>query len=338
MREASYYERGDAGKVACQLCPHLCRIGPEGAGKCRVRRNEEGRLVTLNYGRVTSVALDPIEKKPLYHFYPGSVILSMGTWGCNFRCAFCQNWEISQMEATTEALTPEAGAKLAGMRGSIGIAYTYNEPTVWFEHVLETAKLVHEAGRVNVLVTNGFIRREPLDELLEVVDALNIDIKSMSDEFYRKHTGGRLGPVLETAARAKERAHVEVTNLVIPGLNDRDEDFEALGQWVKGHMGEETPCHLSAYFPRFQMTEPATPISVMERAYGVVKGFLKHVYLGNCGTKVGRDTVCEACGRVLIRRRGYSVDASGMTGGQCSGCGCEVTGRYSGAHGHDVNG
>ena len=329
MKEACCYRRLSEDKVHCQLCPHFCVISPGHVGICKVRRNESGSLVSLNYGRVTSVALDPVEKKPLYHFFPGSVIMSMGTWGCNFHCEFCQNWEISQVEAVTEGLSPEESAKLAANDGSIGIAYTYNEPTIWFEHVYETAVLVKQAGLKNVLVTNGFINPEPLDQLLEVVDALNIDIKSMSDEFYREQTGGRLKPVLEAAVRAKAKVHVEVTYLVIPTLNDRPEDFEEFGRWVAENLGEETPCHLSAYFPRFRLKQEATPLRVLVQAHEIVSLHVKHAYVGNVGAGVGQETVCAGCGRVLIGRRGYVVETMGLRGGRCVDCGRRLKGQFA---------
>jgi pyruvate formate lyase activating enzyme len=329
MREGSFYERRDDGRTACQVCPHLCVISPGDLGKCKVRRNDGGRLVSINYGRVTSVALDPVEKKPLYHFYPGSVILSMGTWGCNFHCDFCQNWEISQAEALTEGLTPADGAKQAGDRGSIGIAYTYNEPTIWVEHVLESARLVRGMGLKNVLVTNGFINLEPLDELLDVVDALNIDIKSMSDAFYRKLTGGRLAPVLAATVRANAKAHVEVTYLVISTLNDKTEELEAFGKWVAENLGEETPCHLSAYFPRFRLKLEATPLSVLQAARETVGQYVKHVYLGNVAGGMGQDTLCAGCGALLVSRRGYVVEEVGLKRGSCSACGKRLRGHFA---------
>jgi len=242
MREALFYDKRDDGTVDCHLCPHRCRrIAPGAMGRCRVRKNVDGTLVSLVYGEVTSVNLDPIEKKPLYHFHPGSDILSIGTWGCNFRCAYCQNWQISQQEVPTQSVTPARMADLAGQHGSIGAAYTYNEPTIWYEFVCDCAAALKERGLVNVLVTNGFISSKPAAAWLPFIDALNIDIKSMDDAFYRDHSGGRLKPVLRTAVQAKKHAHVEITNLVIPTLNDTDDHFRRLATWIAEHLGKETP-------------------------------------------------------------------------------------------------
>ena len=326
--EASWYERQSDGKVFCTLCPNACVISPGKVGSCNVRRNENGVLVSLNYAQVTSVGLDPIEKKPLYHFYPGTKILSLGTWGCNFHCEFCQNWQISQTRPPTQNLSPAETCALAGRDGSIGVAYTYNEPTIWFEYVRDTAALVRQAGLKNVLVTNGFINAKPLEELLKVVDALNIDIKSMSDAFYRKLTGGRLKPVLETAIRAAERAHVEVTYLIIPTMNDRREDFEAFGQWVAQNLGQETPCHLSAYMTRYRLKIGPTPVELMSEAREVVGKYLKHVYLGNVPGALGQDTDCASCGALLIARRGYEVKVAALNGDNCTRCGQKLNGVF----------
>ena len=328
MREAEYYEKRPDGKVACKMCPHFCVIAPGEVGKCRVRRSEDGVLYSLIYGEVTSVALDPVEKKPLYHFHPGEQILSLGTWGCNFHCEFCQNWQISQGTVTTEKLPPEAAVEMARREGSVGIAYTYNEPSIWAEYVRDTAKAAKEAGLVNVLVTNGFWNPAPLEDVLVYTDALNIDIKAMSEEFYREMTGGRLAPVLAAAVQANRRAHVEVTNLVIPGKNDKAEEFEALGKWVAENLGEETPCHLSSYFPRFRLKIEPTPAETLERGAGIVRQFLKHVYLGNVGGESGHDTQCAACGNLLIRRMGYNVRVVGLKGSACVQCGHRLKGEF----------
>jgi pyruvate formate lyase activating enzyme len=325
MKEALFYEKADGGKVNCRLCPHMCTGIADGkTGLCRVRKNVAGGLCSLVYGEVTSVNLDPVEKKPLYHFHPGSDILSIGTWGCNFRCEFCQNWQISQRQAATESLSVERIASLAGRDGSIGVAYTYNEPTIWFEFVFDCAVKVRELGLKNVLVTNGFINREPAEKWLPYIDALNIDIKSMDDEFYRVHTGGRLAPVLAAAVQAKKTTHVEITNLVIPTLNDTDDHFERLGKWVAENLGRSTPLHLSAYFPRHRLKVAATPLETLERAYGICRKRLDNVYLGNVEGSTGRDTLCSSCGAVLIARLGYVTEMKNLEGHKCGRCGAEA--------------
>ncbi len=322
MKEASFYEKTDDGRVNCALCPHNCaRIAEGKVGVCGVRRNVGGKLISLIYGRVASAHVDPIEKKPLYHFRPGSRILSVGTWGCNFRCAWCQNWEISQQEAPTEEVSPDALADLAGEDGSIGVAYTYNEPSIWFEYVRECAEKVKARGLVNVLVTNGYINPAPAAEWLPFIDALNVDVKGMDDAFYRKYTGGRLQPVLDACVQAKKTSHVEITNLVIPTLNDTDDHFRRLAKWMSENLGKETPLHLSAYFPRHKMEIDATPEGLLERALGICSQYLHYVYVGNALTSVGRDTRCRNCGATLVARSGYRVEAKDLRGPKCARCG-----------------
>jgi pyruvate formate lyase activating enzyme len=312
MKEALYWRKLEDGRVQCQLCPHYCIIAEGEVGKCRVRKNVEGTLYSQIYAQATSVAMDPIEKKPLYHFYPSTSILSLGTNGCNFTCPWCQNWHISQRAVT-----------LAERAASVGIAYTYNEPFIWFEYVLDTAKLACQSGLKNVLVTNGYVNQEPLKELLPYIHALNIDIKSMEEDFYRKHCGARLAPVLETARTANTSAHLELTNLVIPGENDAPQDIEKFACWVEENLGPETPVHFSAYFPNYRFTAPATPLSTLLSAYSIATKRLHYVYLGNVYAKEGRDTVCRHCGATIISRFGYSIDVSALSSGKCKACGGE---------------
>jgi len=323
VKEALYYAQRPDGKVECELCPHRCVIEEGRTGICRVRRNEGGRLQSLIYGEVASIAMDPIEKKPLYHFFPGRNILSAGTNGCNFRCSFCQNWQISQQEVARRKIEPAALVATARREGSIGVAFTYNEPLIWHEFVLDVATLTREAGMVNVLVTNGYVNPEPLDGLLPLVDALNIDVKSMRPEFYRKHCGGSLEPVLETCRTAGAKTHVELTNLVIPGENDSPEDFEKLRDWIADNMGGNTPLHLSAYTPRHKFTAPPTPVETLLKAHGICREKLDYVYLGNVMTAEGRDTLCRNCGALLVERRGYHTRITGLTEGRCAKCGSE---------------
>ena len=276
-REALYYEKLDDGRVRCALCPHECVIKPGAVGICRQRANQDGTLVSRIYGRVTSVAMDPIEKKPLYHFHPGEQILSLGTNGCNFACLHCQNWSISQEDSHTRGLSPEEAVRTADESGSFGIAYTYNEPLIWYEFVLDTSKLAHQRVLKNVLVTIGFIQRAPLDRLQPFIDALNIDLKSIRDEFYKKICKARLAPVLETAKVAKNAAHLEVTNLVIPTHNDSDEDLADLANWIRDNLGADTPAHLSAYFPAHRLNAPPTPAATLERARDIFSARLNYV-------------------------------------------------------------
>ncbi len=323
-RDCDFQEPLDGGRVACHVCPHECRILEGRAGICLCRKNVDGRLKPMNYARVTSAGMDAIEKKPLYHFYPGSTILSLGTWGCNFKCDFCQNWQISQQEAPTESLPPAEAVELARGRGSGGIAYTYNEPTIWFEYVLDTARLAREAGLTNVLVTNGYINADPLDELLDVVDAMNIDLKSFGDRFYRHHCKARLGPVLETAKRAAARCHVETTTLLVPGENDAPDELAGMRDWIVENLGADSPAHLSAFFPRYKSNLPATPLDSLMRARDIYRERLRFVYVGNVVARGLGNTVCPGCGATVVRRSGYTIDASGLRDGKCVDCGREL--------------
>jgi pyruvate formate lyase activating enzyme len=321
LKECRYY-RVREGKLICVLCPHRCVIEDGHVGKCRVRERRGDKLYALTYGRVTSAHLDPIEKKPLYHFHPGAAILSLGTWGCSFSCTCCQNWQISQRQARTEVLEPADAVKLArSAPDNIGIAYTYNEPLIWYEYVEDTAKLAREAGLKNVLVTNGYVTEEPLRELLPLIDAMNIDVKSMSDDFYRRIAGARVRPVLRAAEIAARSTHVEITNLVIPGENDSDDDLRALADWVAEKLGVDTPLHFSRYHPAYRMSIPATPERTLSRAYAIARTKLRYVYIGNVATDEGQDTTCPHCGRTVISRQGFYVADVQLQDGKCGFCG-----------------
>ncbi len=304
MREALYYEARPEGGVFCRLCPQNCFIGAGKTGLCRVRKNYRGKLYTENYAACTSLALDPVEKKPLYHFYPGAYLLSLGTWGCNFTCQFCQNWEIAQARPAVSELPPATAVALAvneRRRGNIGLAFTYSEPNVWYEYVLDTAALARQQGLKTVLVTNGFINEQPLTELLPVIDALNIDVKAFNDEFYRRLCAGKLADVQRTVERAAGSCHVEVTTLIIPGLNDRETELAGLAKWLAG-IDREIPLHLSRYFPNYKLALPPTPPATMNKAYKTVREYLSYVYLGNAGP-VGINTNCPVCGQEVIDRQ-----------------------------------
>ena len=284
MKEALYFEKYDNKTVLCRLCPHNCKIKPDRLGACRVRKNIDGVLYSMNYGRVASIALDPIEKKPLYHFYPGTNIVSAGTFGCNLKCSFCQNWSIAHKEATTVEVMPEQLVKKAVEAkhlGNIGIAYTYNEPSIWYEYVLETAKLAREQQLVNVLVTNCFINLEPLRELLPYIDALNIDVKAYTSGFYKNICKGELEAVKATVKEAAPVCHIEVTTLVIPGLNDSTAEIGELSKWLAS-ISKEIPLHLSRFFPNYLMQDrPSTPLATLEQAHAEASKYLSHVHLGN---------------------------------------------------------
>lgn len=319
---------GDRGGVLCLLCPQECHIMPGRRGKCRYRRNYDGKLHATSYGRVSSHGLDPIEKKPLYHFSPGSFIFSVGTTGCNLACGFCQNWQISQEDAGTHYLAPSDAARLAGIgagpgRSSIGMAYTYSEPLVWWEYVYDTAALVRERGLKNVLVTNGYVAEEPLIELLPLIDAMNIDVKAFTDGFYLDICRGHLAPVLRTVELAHGAGiHVEVTTLLVPGLNDSAGELERLSRWLAG-LSPDIPLHFSRYFPSYRMREPGpTPAGTLRLARDIASRHLNYVYIGNAFEVEAADTLCPRCGAKAIARDGYRVSLSGLSGGSaCASCG-----------------
>lgn len=308
MREAMYYEKSAGGYVNCCLCPHHCRIAPGRVGTCKVRKNIDGKLYSVNYGRVSSWAMDPIEKKPLYHFYPGSMIFSVGSIGCNFRCKFCQNWQIAQLtDIPTLQISPGELIETAKRKEeNIGIAYTYNEPTIWYEYILECAKLARYAGLKNVLVTNGFIEKEPLQELLPYIDAMNIDVKAFSEDFYKDLVFGSLLPVKQTVEIAHARCHVEVTMLIIPGMNDRDEEIEELAKWLLS-LRKDIPLHITRYFPNFKLDIPPTPVERIKTARDIAMKYLDYVYTGNIAHDVGNNTYCPTCKKLIIRRAGYKT-------------------------------
>jgi len=312
------------GQAACDLCPVGCRLRPGQTGPCGTRANRGGDMVPLHYGRIVSAAVDPMEKKPLYHFHPGEPILSVAAPGCNLHCAFCQNWSISQAhDAPTRAAGPEEVVALARREESVGIAYTYSEPLVWFEFVRDTARLARAAGLVNVAVTNGYLCAEPLAELLPLLDAMNIDLKSMDDRFYRKVCRAQLAPVLAAIRQAHAAGvHVELTNLVIPGHNDAPEQIDRLVEFVAG-VDPEIPLHFSAYHPAWKLDAPPTPRATLERAHGQASRRLKYVYLGNTASGLGRDTACPACGHVVIARRAFGARVD-LRDGACRACGAQV--------------
>jgi pyruvate formate lyase activating enzyme len=311
MKEAAWYHPITDNRVVCDLCPHHCRMRDGQHGICLTRVNVGGRLVSENYCRPVSTAVDPIEKKPLFHFYPGSVIFSTGPNGCTFKCGFCQNCDISQKRLHLREVSPDWLVSQAAKNGSIGIAYTYSEPTIWFETIMETGALAKKQGLKNVMVTNGFIEQGPLRELLTVVDAMNIDIKSMNPSFYRRICKGSLDPVLRACETVKKSGcHLEITHLLIPGENDDSSETEALAAFIAGHCGKDTPLHLSRYFPRHAMNHPPTPERLLNQAWGIAKQRLDHVYIGNCSAGNRENTFCQGCGALLISRKGYCVSLS----------------------------
>jgi pyruvate formate lyase activating enzyme len=315
------------GKAACHLCPHECRIAEGKTGICGVRKNVEGELIALTYGRASSMNLDPIEKKPLFHFHPGKEVLSFGSVGCNLGCLNCQNFTISQAkieDVRLRELSPTDIPKMCQASSCEGVAWTYNEPTMWHEFVYDASKICKEKGLFTVLVTNGFVNKEPFRKLAECIDAANIDVKGFRDEFYRKICKARLQPVLDTVELAHDLGmHVELTYLIIPGRNDGQEEMREFCRWVAG-IDAHIPVHFSRFHPDYLMSDiPSTPIKTMEMAKEeAVNAGLDFIYLGNVATADGENTRCPKCGSLAVRRTGFYTEIVAMTkDGVCSKCG-----------------
>ncbi len=307
------------GAVRCELCPHRCLISGGKQGICGVRENRDGGLFALTYGKVAAVQFDPVEKKPLYHFHPGKPILSVGSVGCNFRCGFCQNYHLVQKAVPLTSVSISDLVRAARREGAVGISYTYNEPLIWFEFVVDCAREFRKAGMTNVLVTNGYVSPAPLAELLPLVDAMNIDLKSMDPEFYRKICGGTLSPVLDTIRESAKATHVEITTLLVTGENDSEDAVRAVVDFVTG-VDPEIPLHLSRYMPMYRFTAPPTPPERLAAAFRIARERLPYVYVGNFYLEGGGDTVCPACGATVVRRHGYRTDPSGLAGSRCASC------------------
>jgi len=311
-KEAILYDK--VGKALnCKICERRCIISPGKTGFCQMRENEDEKLYTLNYGAASSVAVDPIEKKPLFHFYPGSTVFSIGSVGCNFRCRHCQNWGISQAELEnipTRELPPKDAIRLTKEYGCKSIAWTYNEPTMWFEYTLDSAKIAKKEDIKTVYVTNGYMSEESFQEIKSYLDAANIDLKGMTDKFYKDLCDARLQPVLDNIIRIHDaHIHIEVTNLMIPGYNDSDEDVKALVKFMAEEVGVEVPLHFTRFFPQYQMQQlPPTEIRFLKKAYKLAKeSGMKYVYIGNAPTVGGENTYCPECGEEVIKRDGFSV-------------------------------
>lgn len=321
MKEALYYTNKNE-IVHCVLCPHYCKLREGEIGKCMARKNIGGKLYALNYGKITSYGFDPVEKKPLYHFYPGSIVFSFGTFGCNFRCDFCQNWKIVEDSSQYIELDNWDLLKLASQKNSIGIAYTYNEPSIFYEMVLDMAKKTRENGMKNILVTNGFLNKKPLEELLPFIDAMNIDLKSMKDNYYKTLCKGSLDPVLKTIEIAARKTHVEITNLVIDGENSSDEEMENMAGFIS-NIDKNIPLHLSRYFPQNRMDNPPTSLKTLNNLRDIAKKYLNYVYIGNV-SGINNNTLCPNCGNTLIKR---NLDAKvvGILNNHCSNCGEKIS-------------
>ncbi|MFQ6016506.1 MAG: AmmeMemoRadiSam system radical SAM enzyme [Anaerolineae bacterium] len=331
MYEAMLYRKLDNGKVQCDLCAHRCKIRPGLKGICAVRENRDGTLHTLVFGMVIAVHVDPIEKKPLFHYLPGTRSLSIATAGCNFRCDFCQNWQISQIskgssgQVTGQYFPPEEVVAEALRTDSATIAYTYTEPTIFFEYAYETAKLAHEEGIKNVFVTNGYQTAEAIEMMAGVIDAANVDLKSFSDRYYRKLCGARLQPVLEAIKLMHQKGIlVEVTTLVVPGQNDSPDELAQIAEFLVG-VSPDLPWHISAFHPNYKMLDtPATSMGILNRACQIgLEAGLNYVYVGNVPGNRYESTYCPQCGETVIGRWGYHTTIY-LEGDQCQKCGAKL--------------
>ena len=332
MKEAMLYERLEDHKVKCHLCCHYCTIKPGKGGICGVRENREGTLYSLVYGKVIASHVDPIEKKPLFHFQPGSRSYSISTVGCNFRCLHCQNWEISQYPRLYSDIAgvdtePEDVVRMAESSGCSSISYTYTEPTIFMEFAYDCARLAHGRGIKNVFVSNGYMSPEAIELIAPYLDGINIDLKG-DDDFYKKIAGARLQPVLDSIRLMKDRGvWVEVTTLVIPGLNDSEEFLSWTGGFIKS-IDPSIPWHVTQFYPTYKLTDRGrTPVSTLRRAREIgLKVRLKYVYEGNVPGEGGENTYCPACGELLIERFGFQLLKVNMKAGRCNKCGTEIEG------------
>jgi pyruvate formate lyase activating enzyme len=335
VREAMLCEPLSDSRVRCNVCQWRCVIGPGKFGVCRVRQNREGKLHTLNYALVSSAAVDPIEKKPLFHFFPGSECFSLGGWGCNFHCEGCQNWEIACTgipPTESQIVSPEAAIDIAKRHNSTGIAWTYNEPGIWLEYTLDSAKLAKQAGLYTVYVTNGYSTPEAVDAIGPYLDAWRVDIKGFSDAFYKNLAKiAKWRGILDVAKRAKEKwgMHVEVVTNVIPAMNDDDQQLKGIAGWIRAELGELTPWHVTRFYPHRHISDlPPTPVATLERAIAIGRqAGLRFIYAGNIPGHSSENTTCYSCGKLVVRRRGYQTQVIGLEGSKCRFCGAELNFR-----------
>ena len=336
VKEAMFYQQLEHKKVICELCPHFCKLDDGQVGNCNVRKNSAGKLYSLVYGKAIAVHVDPIEKKPLFHVTPGSRSFSMATVGCNFHCKFCQNADISQVSRSVnldtigQNLSPEELVAMASSDNCSSIAYTYTEPTIYFEYAYDTAKIAHQNGLLNIFVTNGFISPEPVNYINEYLDAANVDLKSFSENFYKKLVGAKLAPVLDTLKLMKKlNIWVEVTTLIIPGCNDSPEELKDIARFLV-EISPKIPWHVSAFYPTYKLTSaPRTPPETLRKARRIgLDAGLRYVYTGNIPGDEGENTFCHNCGKIIIERTGYRVGAVNIRAGRCAFCGTPAAGVW----------
>lgn len=334
MKEAAYYISNPDGTVVCVLCPHRCKIDEAKCGRCRSRMNRGGHLYSLAYARICAMHTDPMEKKPLFHFLPGATCFSIASAGCNLSCLNCQNWSVSQvspMEIPSQTLLPEDCVRLAKKYGCRAVAYTYTEPLTYLEYVRDCASACQEAGLKNVLVTAGYVNEAPLRDLLPFIDAVNIDLKSFSDEVYRKVSRVRFQPILDTLLAMRDAGvWIEITRLLIPGISDGEEDIRAMCHWLMEHGFADNPLHISRFFPHYKLQDiDSTPLSALLSARRMAQEEgMRFVYIGNTSLTDAENTYCPKCGSLLVKREGYAV-SSGNFSGICPACGADIAGVWT---------
>jgi pyruvate formate lyase activating enzyme len=333
IREARYYEKAGEKKIICRLCPHECRIADLERGTCGVRENRNGTYYTLVYGNPCSVHVDPIEKKPVYHYYPATRSLSIATAGCNFVCRFCQNWEISQKrpeQVKTIDLYPAGVIRAARRNDCLTVAHTYTEPVVFFEYMLDCAMEGKKRGVPNVMISNGYIQEKPMRELCQYLGAVKIDLKAFTEKFYKEQCSGALKPVLDCLLVLKDEGiWFEIVVLIIPTLNDSRQEIDQMTQWIVSNLGPDVPVHFSRYYPTFMMKNiPPTPPALLERARKVaLDNGIRYAYIGNLLSDAS-NTYCHSCGKLLIERLGYHTDIKGLKNGRCQTCGTRIPGVF----------
>ncbi|MCM8804068.1 MAG: AmmeMemoRadiSam system radical SAM enzyme [Candidatus Omnitrophica bacterium] len=334
FKEATFYKKLKDNLVQCFLCPKNCIIPPGKYGFCRARKNINGTLYSMGYSNPCSVAIDPIEKKPFFHFLPKTETFSIASSGCSLRCKFCQNWEISQYspeETTNIYLPPEKVVEYAMKYKCPSIAYTYSEPVNFYEYMIDTAKIAKEKGIKNIVHTAGFINKEPLEKLCKYIDAVNVDLKGFNNEYYRNVCEGELNVILNTLKILKENnVWIEITNLVIPGYNDKYEEIRNMCLWIKNNLGDYIPLHFSRFHPMYLMRHiPSTPVETLEKAVKIAKEVgLKYVYIGNVAGSNYENTYCPKCSKLLIRRYGFSVLENNIVNGKCKFCKEKIEGIW----------
>lgn len=329
--KTEFYNKLEDNKVQCLLCPHECLINPGKSGICKVRKNIDGALHLDVYGFLSATHFDPIEKKPLYHFHPGKEIFSLGSLGCNFHCKCCQNYHISQTGKSdfhhlTKISISEIVKRVKSNPLNIGVAYTYNEPIVWYEYMINIAKEISQLLYKNVVVSNGFINREPLAKLIEFIDAFNIDLKGFNSEVYRSFAGGKLDNVLQTLQLVKEKdRHLEITFLVVTNVNDDVKDFQNMVKWIAENLGADVPFHISRYFPNYKYNAQATSVDLLKNMADIASEALNYVYVGNMQGNEYQNTICPSCNSTAIQHNGYTTNLRNLTPeGKCLSCGQKI--------------